>query len=163
MDLNSSSDEEEAPTLHPPQLQPPPPPPPPVQAPPPALTGATRTTNSLNVDEGSETAKLAEAEEIDPLTLGVPGLKTLIPGDRVEVLWRHGAASLPMLAHSSTHQLKTHRTRARRLGERASEGVLARDAGRLACHHLSPRIRRRREGKKTAQPAARPYTLYMTC
>ena len=99
MDLNSSSDEEETPTVHPPQLQPPPPPP--VQPPPLALTGATRTTNSLNVDEGSEraqTEKLAEAKEIDPLTLGVPGLKTLIPGDRVEVLWRHGAASLPMLA-----------------------------------------------------------------
>ena len=41
---------------------------------------------------------VAAAKEIDPLTLGVPGLKTLIPGDRVEVLWRHGAASLPMLA-----------------------------------------------------------------
>ena len=33
-----------------------------------------------------------EAEELDPRTLGVPGLKTLILGDRVEVLWRHGAS-----------------------------------------------------------------------
>jgi len=31
-------------------------------------------------------------EELDSRTLGVPGLKTLMPGDCVEVLWRHGAA-----------------------------------------------------------------------
>ena len=86
--------------MHPPQLQPPPPPP--VQPPPPALT--TRTTNSL---------KLAEAEEIDPLTLGVPGLKTLIPGDRVEVLWRHGAASLLMLALTAAPINSRHTARGR--------------------------------------------------
>ena len=39
-----------------------------------------------------------EAEELDPRTLGVPGLKTLILGDRVEVLWRHGASSLPNIS-----------------------------------------------------------------
>lgn len=33
----------------------------------------------------------SRTEEIDPRTLGVPGLKTVISGDRVEILWRHGA------------------------------------------------------------------------
>ena len=28
--------------------------------------------------------------QLDPSILGVPGLKTLVPGDRVEVLWTHG-------------------------------------------------------------------------
>ena len=146
--------------MHPPQLQPPPPPP--VQPPPLALTGATRTTNSLNVDEGSEraqTEKLAEAKEIDPLTLGVPGLKTLIPGDRVEVLWRHGAASLPMLAliAAPIESRHTPRARARRLGEGASEGVLARDAGRPARHYLPHHVRRRRGG---LMPAASLHTAW---
>ena len=130
MDLNSSSDEEEAPTVHPPQLQPPPPPP--VQPPPPALaTGATRTTNSL---------KLAEAEEIDPLTLGVPGLKTLIPGDRVEVLWRHGAASLLMLALTAAPINSRHTARGRAGWERGrvKECLLEMRAGRpVIIYHLA--------------------------
>ena len=130
MDLNSSSDEEEAPTVHPPQLQPPPPPP--VQPPPPALaTGATRTTNSL---------KLAEAEEIDPLTLGVPGLKTLIPGDRVEVLWRHGADSIPMLALTAAPIDSRHTARGRAGWERGrvKECLLEMRAGRpVIIYHLA--------------------------
>ena len=88
MNLNSSSDEEEAPTVHPSQLQPLPPPPP-VLPLPPAPTGVT--TDSMDV--GMEAVCLAGApEELDSRTLGVPGLKTLMPGDCVEVLWRHGAA-----------------------------------------------------------------------
>ena len=43
-------------------------------------------------DEDEDENEEVEAEELDPRTLGVPGLKTLIPGDRVEVLWRHGAS-----------------------------------------------------------------------
>ena len=39
----------------------------------------------------SSTASSSQAEEIDPRTLGVPGLKTLSTGDPVEILWRHGA------------------------------------------------------------------------
>merc|ERR1740124_1892121 len=31
-----------------------------------------------------------EEEELNPHTLGVPGLKTLVPGDHVEVLWANG-------------------------------------------------------------------------
>ena len=30
-------------------------------------------------------------EEIDPSTLGVPGLRTLSFGDRIDVLWSNGA------------------------------------------------------------------------
>ena len=37
--------------------------------------------------------------QLDPSILGVPGLKTLVPGDRVEVLWTHG------VPHAST---RTH-------------------------------------------------------
>ena len=51
----------------------------------------------------------SQAEELDPRTLGVPGLKTLMPGDRVEVLWRHGASSLPMLALTAAPNLQPHR------------------------------------------------------
>ena len=32
--------------------------------------------------------------QLDPSILGVPGLKTLVPGDRVEVLWTHGVPCL---------------------------------------------------------------------
>ena len=32
-----------------------------------------------------------EVEEIDPSTLGVPGLRTLSFGDRIDVLWSNGA------------------------------------------------------------------------
>lgn len=73
MNLNSSSDEEDSP-----QLPPPPPPPP-------ARTGTVSTTNSID-------------DELDSRTLGVPDLETLMPGDRVEVLWSHGAALLSMRA-----------------------------------------------------------------
>ena len=86
--------------------------------------------------EEEEEEEAVEAEELlDPLTLGVPGLKTLILGDRVEVLWRHGASSLPMLALQQ-HLTSSHTAPARRLGEGASEGVRARDAGRPARYHL---------------------------
>ena len=100
-------------------------------------------------DEDEDEDEEVEAEELDPRTLGVPGLKTLMPGDRVEVLWRHGASSLPMLALiriTAAPKLQPHRRRCR-LGEGASDRVRARDAGRPARHHLSPRIRRRRKGK----------------
>ena len=55
------------------------------------------TTESMDVDEGNEEvleveeAEEQEEEELDPRTLGVPGLKTLVPGDHVEVLWANGA------------------------------------------------------------------------
>ena len=59
--------------------------------------------------EEEEEEEEVEAEELDPRTLGVPGLKTLILGDRVEVLWRHGASSLPMLALTAAPNLQPHR------------------------------------------------------
>ena len=40
-------------------------------------------------EEVAEEASRKEA--LEPRTLGVPGLKTLMPGDLVEVLWAHGA------------------------------------------------------------------------
>ena len=49
------------------------------------------------------------SSQLDPSTLGVPGLKTLVPGDRVEVLWTHGVPCLfaptPCLltSHAYTH------------------------------------------------------------
>ena len=100
MDLNSSSDEEEAPVAAPP---PPPPPPPQVLIDP---TGGA-TTESMDVDQGNEEVLEVEVEavweaeddddeeeeELNPHTLGVPGLKTLVPGDHVEVLWANGACS----------------------------------------------------------------------
>ena len=60
-------------------------------------------------DEDEDEDEEVEAEELDPRTLGVPGLKTLMPGDRVEVLWRHGASSLPMLALTAAPNLQPHR------------------------------------------------------
>ena len=72
MDLNSSSDEDDSPV---------PPAPAPVQAPGPSTV--------------EEEEAWSQTEELDPRTLGVPGLRTLVPGDRVEVLWTHGASSLP--------------------------------------------------------------------
>ena len=96
MDLSSSSDDEEdAPVAAPP-------PSPPEQAAIDPAGGAT-TSESMSVDEGNEVPEVeveavweedSEAE-LDPDTLGVPGLKTLVPGDRVEVLWAHGAPSPP--------------------------------------------------------------------
>ena len=101
MDLNSSSDEEEAPVAAPPQAQP-------AQAPSDQTGGAT--TESVDVDEGSEAVEVEavwdeddEEEELDPRTLGVPGLKTLVTGDRVEVLWANGAFS-PLVLLPNTHQ-----------------------------------------------------------
>ena len=97
MDLNSSSDEEEdTPVAAPPSS-------PPEQATIDQAGGAT-TSESMSVDEGNEEVPKVEVEavweadpeaELDPDTLGVPGLKTLVPGDRVEVLWAHGAPSPP--------------------------------------------------------------------
>ena len=43
------------------------------------------------VDWEVEVAASSQTEELDPRTLGVPGLKTLMPGHCVEVLWAHGA------------------------------------------------------------------------
>merc|ERR1740130_1175965 len=122
MDLNEwTSDEDVAPALPapPPAPPPPPPPPPPVQEPG-APTGAT--TDSMDADEAEgvvvemevvQEEACSQAEELDPRTLGVPGLKTLMPGDRVEVLWRHGASSLPMLALPAAPPLQPHRRRCR--------------------------------------------------
>ena len=97
MDLNSSSDEEEdAPVAAPPSS-------PPEQATIDQAGGAT-TNESMSVDESNEQVPEVEVEavweedseaELDPDTLGVPGLKTLVPGDRIEVLWAHGAHSSP--------------------------------------------------------------------
>ena len=107
IDLNSS-DEEEAPQL--PRLQ--------LQLP---LAGAApvhptsdTTAEGMDVDalaeveqaeqvhdvdvnfvefvDVEEDAAVAEKEELDPHALGVPALKTLSRGDRVEVLWLHGAS-----------------------------------------------------------------------
>ena len=105
MDLNSSSDEEEdAPVAAPPQAKL-------------AITDLTggATTESMDVDEGNEEvleveveavweAEEEEEEELDPNTLGVPGLKTLVPGDHVEVLWANGAFSPPFPAPLSCEQ-----------------------------------------------------------
>ena len=98
MDLNSSSDEEE----DTPVAAPPPPPPPQALIDP---TGGA-TSESMDVDEGNEEVleveveavweaeeEEEEEEELDPRTLGLPGLKTLVPGDRVEILWANGAFS----------------------------------------------------------------------
>ena len=95
MDLNSSTGEaEDAPVAAPPQAEPTHP------------TGGA-TTESMDVDEGNEEVLEVEVEavweveeeeeesqtELDPRTLGVPGLKTLVPGNHVEVLWANGARS----------------------------------------------------------------------
>eukprot|EP00964_Phaeocystis_antarctica_P091008 scaffold58308_cov68-Phaeocystis_antarctica.AAC.1 len=109
-------------------------------------------------DEDEDEDEEVEAEELDPRTLGVPGLKTLMPGDRVEVLWRHGASSLPMLALQH-HLTSSHTAPARRLGEGASEGVRARDAGRPARYHLPHHVRRRRGGSASSAVAA--HSLYL--
>ena len=87
----------------PPQAQP-------AQAPSDQTGGAT--TESVHVDEANEEVLEVEVEavweddeeeeELDPRTLGVPGLKTLMPGDHVEVLWANGAFS-PPLSCSPTH------------------------------------------------------------
>ena len=42
--------------------------------------------------------------QLDPSILGVPGLKTLVPGDRVEVLWTHGVPH----ASTRTHTIPIH-------------------------------------------------------
>ena len=140
MDLNSSSDEEEAPVAAPPQAAP-------AQAPGDPAGGAT--TESMDVDEANEEVLEVEVEavweddeeeELDPRTLGVPGLKTLVPGDHVEVLWDNGAFYLPFPAPQHAAQAPELQ-RARRLGEGASQGVRARDAGRPARHHLPHHLR----------------------
>ena len=87
-----------------------------------------------------EEEEVAEAEEIDPLTLGVPGLKTLIPGDRVEVLWRHGADSIPMLALTAAPIDSRHTARGRAGWERGrvKECLLEMRAGRpVIIYHLA--------------------------
>ena len=142
MDLNSSSDEEEdTPVAAPPQAAP-------AQAPSDPAGGAT--TESMDVDEANEEVLEVEVEavweeddeeeELDPRTLGVPGLKTLVPGDHVEVLWDNGACSPPFPAPTHAAQAPELQ-RARRLGEGESQGVRARDAGRPARHHLPHHVR----------------------
>ena len=83
--------------------------------------------------------------ELDPGTLGVPGLKTLVPGDRVEVLWAHGAPSPPSLGlvlHPRRVSCTAlHPARMRRLGEGANQGVRARDAIRRTRYHLPHHVR----------------------
>ena len=70
------------------------------------------------IDESSEeevevveaVVEVVETEacpQLDPSILGVPGLKTLVPGDRVEVLWTHGAPCLYQ-ASTRTHTMPTH-------------------------------------------------------
>jgi hypothetical protein len=100
----------------------------------------------------SSTDSSSQAEEIDPHTLGVPGLRTLSTGDRVEILWRHGAPlsrTAPEPTRSTAHQ--RHPT-ARRLGEGPSPGVRARDAESHAGHYLPYHVRRRRGGPPPAAP-----------
>ena len=106
MDLNSSSDEEDTPVAAPPQAAP-------AQAPSDPAGGAT--TESMDVDEGNEEVLEVEVEavweddeeeELDPRTLGVPGLRTLVPGDRVEVLWDSGAFSPPCPAPQHAPDLR---------------------------------------------------------
>ena len=117
----------------------------PAQAPSDPAGGAT--TESMDVDEANEEVLEVEVEavweddedeELDPRTLGVPGLRTLVPGDHVEVLWANGAFSPPCPAPQ--HTPETAGTwaapRARRLGEGEGQGVCARDAGGPARHHL---------------------------
>ena len=106
MDLNSSSDEEEdTPVAAPPQAAP-------AQAPSDQTGGAT--TESMDVDEANEVLEVEveavwedeEEEELDPRTLGVPGLRTLEPGDHVEVLWANGAFSPPCPAPQHAPDLR---------------------------------------------------------
>ena len=94
MDLNSSSDEEEDTRVVPPQQ-------PPAQAAIHPTGGAATESMDVEDDDGIEVeveavwevevAASSQTEELDPRTLGVPGLKTLMPGHCVEVLWAHGA------------------------------------------------------------------------
>ena len=116
----------------------------PAQAPSDQTGGAT--TESVDVDEANEEVLEVEVEavwedeeeeELDPRTLGVPGLKTLVPGDHVEVLWANGAFSPPCPAPQHASDLRHLSTpRARRLGEGEGQGVRARDAGTPARYHL---------------------------
>ena len=47
--------------------------------------------------------------QLDPSILGVPGLKTLVPGDRVEVLWTHGVpCPYSQPHHTIHHTMPTH-------------------------------------------------------
>ena len=129
----------------------------PAQAPSDQTGGAT--TESVDVDEANEEVLEVEVEavweddeeeELDPRTLGVPGLRTLVPGDHVEVLWANGAFFLPLSCSPTRTRDLRLRTwaapRARRLGEGASQGVRARDAGTPARHHLPHHVSRRRGG-----------------
>ena len=130
MDLNSSTGEaEDAPVAAPPQAEPTHP------------TGGA-TTESMDVDEGNEEvleveveavweAEEEEEEELDPHTLGVPGLKTLVPGDHVEVLWANGAFSPLVLP--PTYAALRHLSYSVRAGwerGRVKECVLEMRAGR---------------------------------
>ena len=85
----------------------------PAQAPSDPAGGAT--TESMDVDEANEEVLEVEVEavweddeeeELDPRTLGVPGLRTLVPGDHVEVLWANGAFSPPCPAPQHAPDLR---------------------------------------------------------
>ena len=132
----------------------------PAQAPSDQTGGAT--TESMDVDEGNEEVLEVEVEavwedeeeELDPRTLGVPGLRTLVPGDHVEVLWANGAFSppcpAPQHAPDLTHLSHTTCAQAGRGGESrsacsrcghagpssstASRTMTARRYRRLHCH-----------------------------
>ena len=113
----------------------------PPQAEPTDPTGGA-TTESMDVDEGNEEvleveveavweAEEEEEEELDPNTLGVPGLKTLVPGDRVEILWANGAFSPLVLP--PTYAALRHLSYSVRAGwerGRVKECVLEMRAGR---------------------------------
>ena len=153
MDLNSSSDEQEEDT--PPQAAP-------AQAPSDPAGGATTESMDAANDEVLEVEVEAvweeneEEEQLDPRTLGVPGLKTLIPGDRVEVLWRHGADSIPMLALTAAPIDSRHTARGRAGWERGrvKECLLEMRAGRpVIIYHLAYD-----DGEK-ANPRAAPAPL----
>ena len=110
MDLNSSSDEDDSPV---------PPAPAPVQAPGPSTV--------------EEEEAWSQTEELDPRTLGVPGLRTLVPGDRVEVLWEHGAFFLPLSCSPTRTRPQApglHHVRAGWERGRVKECVLEMRAGR---------------------------------
>ena len=133
MDLNSSSDEEEdAPVAAPPQAKL-------------AITDLTggATTESMDVDEGNEEVleveveavweaeeEEEEEEELDPRTLGLPGLKTLVPGDRVEILWANGAFSPLVLPPNTQPRHLSYSVRAGWERGRVKECVLEMRAGR---------------------------------
>ena len=106
-------------------------------------TAGGATNESMDVDKGNEEVEVeavweveeedsTQAEELDPRTLGVPGLETLVPGDLVEVLWANGALSpRPCPAPQRRPQApELHHVRAGWERGRVKECVLELRAGR---------------------------------